>query len=48
MRLALRLAETEPLKSILVHDDEPELDHNLHKLNDTEMEAEVRDRVETL
>jgi len=44
----VRIAETEPLASVVVHDDDTALDHKLHLLSDTELENEVRKRIETL
>ncbi|KIJ27378.1 GMC oxidoreductase [Sphaerobolus stellatus SS14] len=47
MRLMLRIAKTEPFSDYLIHDSDPRLDHNLDEIDQTAMEEEVRERVET-
>ncbi|CAE6529322.1 unnamed protein product, partial [Rhizoctonia solani] len=49
MRIALRLAQQEPLRSIIdQHDQTPELDHNLLGADDATLAREVRERVDTV
>ncbi|KAG9121771.1 hypothetical protein FRC07_002137 [Ceratobasidium sp. 392] len=49
MRLALRIARTEPLRSMLDQTDcTPGLDHNLLEADDETLEREARARVETV
>ncbi|KAF8531934.1 alcohol oxidase [Gautieria morchelliformis] len=48
LKLALRLIKTEPLASMVQHDDDPLLDHNLEHLADKELEGEICKRPETL
>jgi choline dehydrogenase-like flavoprotein len=48
LKFALRLVKTGPLASVVQHDDDPLLDHNLDRLSDAALEAEVRGRPETL
>jgi choline dehydrogenase-like flavoprotein len=48
-RLCLKIAQTEPLASHLDWTNkQPDLDHELHLKTDAEMEAVVRERVETV
>lgn len=49
VRLALKVARTEPMASFLDHTDRhKELDHLLHLKTDAELEKIVRNRIETL
>ena len=48
IKFILRLIKTEPLASVLQHDNDPLLDYRLDGLTDAELEAEVRKRPETL
>ena len=47
MRIMLRIGKTEPFSDLLIHDSDPRLDHNLDLIDQTMMEEEVRERVET-
>ena len=40
--------QTKPIVSLFSPDDDPALDHQLHKADDTELEKIVRDRLETI
>lgn len=49
IRVALKLAKSEPIASMLIGDEEhPDLDHKLDQLTDKELEGFVRKRVETV
>lgn len=49
VKLSLRIAQTQPLAPLIVHSDaDPLLDHALHGRGDADVEAWVRERVETL
>lgn len=49
MKLGLKIARTEPLASMLDHNDKhDELDHALHLKSDAELAQIARERVETL
>jgi len=49
MRLCHRIAQQEPINSLLDHEsDRPDLDHRLHLKSDAELEEIVRERVETV